>query len=70
MISLTSAVYDPPQPELPHLVVFFDGEGDVRLIRAVQSCSAGMAFLEKMAQTFADLAYQSSVWSPLPPHRR
>jgi hypothetical protein len=55
MGSLMSAVYDPPEPQLPHLVVFFDGEGDVRVIRAVDSHSDGIAPLEKMAENVADL---------------
>jgi hypothetical protein len=55
MVSLTSAIYDPPEPQLPHLVVFFDGEGDVRVIRAVDSRPDGMALLEKIAENVADL---------------
>jgi hypothetical protein len=55
MVFVTAAIYEPPAPQLPHVVVFFDNDGDVRAIRAVDSRSAGLAVLEKMAETFAAL---------------
>jgi hypothetical protein len=55
MVFVTGAMYEPPAPQLPHVVVFFDHDGDVRVIRAVDSRSAGIALLEQMAETFADM---------------
>ena len=55
MVSVTAAIYEPPAPHLPHILVFFDKDGDVRVIRAVESRSAGIALLEKMAGIFAHL---------------
>ena len=53
MISVKGTVYEPPAPGFPFILVFFDPEGDIRVIRTVESAEAGRALLEKMTRTFA-----------------
>jgi hypothetical protein len=55
MAYVTGVIYEPPAPQLPHVVVFFDNDGDARVIRALDSRSAAIDLLEKMAETFANL---------------
>jgi hypothetical protein len=55
MAYVTGVIYEPPEPQLPHVVVFFDNDGDARVIRALDSRSAAIDLLEKMAETFANL---------------
>ena len=55
MVFMRGAVYEPPAPEFPYILVFFDADSDVRVIRVVDSREAGMALLEKMSKSFAHL---------------
>ena len=57
MISVMGVVYEPPAPEFPFILVFFDPEGDIRVIRTVESAEAGRALLDKMTRTFARFGF-------------
>jgi hypothetical protein len=53
MVFVTGTVYEPPAPEFPFILVFFDAEGDIRVIRVVESAEAGRALLDKMTESLA-----------------
>lgn len=55
MVFVAGTVYEPPTPDFPVIVVFFDAQGDIRVIRAVASAEAGKTLLEKMQESFAHL---------------
>jgi hypothetical protein len=57
MSSVIGTVYEPPAPEFPFILVFFDQEGDIRVIRTVESVEAGKTLLEKMTKTFARFGF-------------
>jgi hypothetical protein len=53
MVFVSGAVYEPPSPGFPHILVFFDADGDIRVARPVESAEAGRALLEKMTEAIA-----------------
>jgi hypothetical protein len=50
---VTGTVYEPPAPGFPYILVFFDADGDIRVIRVVESAEAGRAVLDTMTKSFA-----------------
>lgn len=56
---LEGAIYDPPTPEFPYIVVLFDEKGDVRVVRAVDSRPAGIALLDQIRHRLAEFGYQA-----------
>jgi hypothetical protein len=55
MTYLTGAVYSPPMPGLPFVVVIFDPDGKIRVTRAVSSAEAGQSVLTKIGQSLDEL---------------
>ncbi len=55
MIYLTGAVYAPPSPGLPFVVVIFDPDGKIRVTRAVDSAEAGENVLMRIGQSLDQL---------------
>jgi hypothetical protein len=54
-LSLTGAVYEPPAPGLPFVVVLFDPDGEIRVTRAADSAAAGETVLMNIKQNFHEL---------------